>query len=380
VDQNHLVIDGYHTEVLRKETLEDPNIDLVQSHHYENDPRLMIKHIQENAELARGLKPYHVGEFGFITTEAVSSVLDTVIEEGLSGALIWSLRCHHRSGGFFWHSEPVGSGRLKAYHWPGFSSGFVYDEANLLELIRKKAFEIRNLEVPRLEIPKQPVLLPIDDVSSISWQGSAGASSYDVFRSDSSDGPWKRVGSNVDDSTVQYRSLFNDRSAEPGKSYFYQITAKNKIGSSPKSNMVGPVKVLYRTLVDEFQNESKIFLKEGTVSLRALEARRFKEDAHRIGGRTGSSIIYRIPGLIRSWKVFTFSPEDSKSFDFAVSSNGSKFNKVIPSATVYYSLGSDYGYWIPVLYSAEHLSGNSEYLRIKFKDASQISRVEIQYE
>ncbi|MCG6923140.1 MAG: hypothetical protein LJF15_18950, partial [Acidobacteria bacterium] len=46
--------------------------------------------------------------------------------------LVWSLRSHRREGGFYWHSEPFGSGLFKAYHWPGFASGDDYDERDLL--------------------------------------------------------------------------------------------------------------------------------------------------------------------------------------------------------------------------------------------------------
>jgi hypothetical protein len=50
----------------------------------------------------------------------------------IAGALVWSLRSHRREGGFYWHSEPFGSGLFKAYHWPGFASGDDYDERDLL--------------------------------------------------------------------------------------------------------------------------------------------------------------------------------------------------------------------------------------------------------
>ncbi|MBZ0255107.1 cellulase family glycosylhydrolase, partial [bacterium] len=129
LDSNHLVCDGYYTSVLRDESINDPNVDIVQTHHYENDAREMVDHIWQSAKKARGKKPYMLGEFGFISTEATRAVLDVTIKEGISGALIWSLRHHHREGGFFWHSEPSGGDFFKAYHWPGFPSGEIYDEA-----------------------------------------------------------------------------------------------------------------------------------------------------------------------------------------------------------------------------------------------------------
>jgi endo-1,4-beta-mannosidase len=118
IDRNHLVLDGRRAEVLEQGSLEDPSIDLLQTHHYENDPREMIAHIRRSAAMARGRKPYHVGEFGFLTTAAMTAVMDAIVEEGLAGGLVWSLRSHDRDGGFYWHSEPHGGDLFKAYHWP----------------------------------------------------------------------------------------------------------------------------------------------------------------------------------------------------------------------------------------------------------------------
>src|SRR3954462_8805688 len=101
---------------------------------------------------------------------------------------------HRREGGFYWHME-VGTGRniYKAFHWPGFASGDRYDERAVMELVRNKAFEIRGLQPPPIEPPAPPKLLPIEKVSSISWQGSTGANGYDVWRAPAAAGPWGRI-------------------------------------------------------------------------------------------------------------------------------------------------------------------------------------------
>ena len=79
--------------------------------------------------MTKGKKPYFVGEFGFVDTPHIRRVYDTTIQDGIAGALLWSLRFHSRDGGFYWHME-VGTGGnfYKAYHWPGFASGAAYDE------------------------------------------------------------------------------------------------------------------------------------------------------------------------------------------------------------------------------------------------------------
>ena len=126
LDSQHMVLDGTHREVLLASSLEDSNIDLVQTHHYEKDPRSMIGHILESAKMAKGKKPYFVGEFGFLGTEALCAVMDTVRDQKLTGALLWSLRYRSRDGGFYWHHEPAGGDYFKAYHWPGFPIGEKY--------------------------------------------------------------------------------------------------------------------------------------------------------------------------------------------------------------------------------------------------------------
>ncbi len=146
IDPNHLVIDGYHLTPVRELSLQDKNIDIVTTHYYPVmfrvpvTPADIIDQIKTNAALARGKKAYFVGEFGFIPTKDVESLLQTVIDEKISGALIWSLRFHNRDGGFYSHSEPFGGDIFKAYHWPGFASGDAFDETRLLSLMRRKSF------------------------------------------------------------------------------------------------------------------------------------------------------------------------------------------------------------------------------------------------
>ena len=154
IDKNHLVMDGYHLTPVRDLSLQDKNIDIVTTHHYPImfrtviSPAEIIEQIKKTAAIARGKKAYIVGEFGFIPTKDVESLLDAVINEKISGVLIWSLRFRNTDGGFYSHSEPYGGDIYKAYHWPGFASGDIFDETNALSLMRRKAFEIRNMAVP----------------------------------------------------------------------------------------------------------------------------------------------------------------------------------------------------------------------------------------
>lgn len=383
LDSNHLVMDGYFATwrtPVREESVLDPNIDIVSSHHYEPNPDDMIKNISANLEVIKGRKPYIIGEFGFIGTPGVKAVLNKIIkEDDIAGALIWSLRYHRKEGGFYWHSEPLGGGLYKAYHWPGFPSGEEYDERDLLGLMRQKAFEIQGKEIPKIKAPDSPVLLPFNDVSQISWQGSVGASFYDVERATSKGGPWKIVGYNVTDAEIQYYPLFNDKSAEIGKEYYYRIVAENAAGISLPSNIVGPVKVNHKVLIDNMNNYGTLYSYKGEISHATGEDKKFKEDTYRMKGEVGSELIYLLPGKIKSWRVYSFSEENEKTFEFFQSVDGKDFVKIIVEKEDFFGGEGDYNYWHPILYTYQSKDKKAQYLKIKFTKTSQIGRVEISY-
>jgi mannan endo-1,4-beta-mannosidase len=379
LDGNHLVIDGFHATNLRDESIQDENVDIVTTHHYSKNPKETVSQIKSNMTKARGKKPYFVGEFGFIPTDAVEAVLQAVMEEGVSGALIWSLRFRDRDGGFYWHSEPFGGDLFKAYHWPGFASNAAFDETGLLRLMRQKAFEIRGIPVPAIEKPAPPVLLDIEDVAAISWQGSAGAQSYIVERTENKNGPWLAAKCNISDAALQYRPLFNDTSVEIGKSYYYRVIAYNSAGVSEPSNAVGPVSVSYKTLVDEMQDMQLIHEHGGNLSLQVKQARNFKEDAHRLKGTSGDYIIYEVEPPINSWKIYSFFPEKISDFKFSVSANGRDFEQVKFDRQDYFVGKGEYDYYKPVLYKGIGSGQESKYLKIEYAAQAQISCVEIKY-
>ncbi|MGA2914690.1 MAG: hypothetical protein ABSE89_01540 [Sedimentisphaerales bacterium] len=379
IDKNHLVIDGFHSTLLRPQSLEDKNIDIVTTHHYAKNPQDTISQIKQNTKMSRGKKPYFIGEFGFVPTKDVETILNAVIEQNAAGALIWSLRFHNRDGGFYWHSEPAGGDLFKAYHWPGFDSGNAYDEKNLMTLMRNKAFEIRNIKVPPIEKPDVPLLLDITDNSQISWQGSTGAQSYIVERASDKDGPWIICGNDISDTVVQYRPLFADTTAQPNIKYYYRVRAKNAAGVSEPSNVVGPVYAFCRTLVDEMQDLSLIDSYKGKVSLETNQARKFKEDTHRLAGDNGASIVYCVNEPVFSWKLYAFFPDSIHHFKFSASEDGKKFKAIKYEYKDYYAGKENYEYYRPVLYSGVVSPENYKYLKIEYTSKAQISRVEIKY-
>ena len=334
LDPNHLVIDGYSLHGVREESLADPNVDVVTTHHYPN-----------------------VGKGEYIAP--------------------------NRDGGFYWHSEPAGEGLYKAYHWPGFASGDKYGEREVLRLTREKAYEIRGEEAPPLEIPAPPRLLPIGDPSAISWQGSAGASSYLVERATGSQGPWTVVADAVDDTAVQYRPLFNDATAESRQNYFYRVTAQNEAGKSAASNVVGPVAAMRRTLVDECRDLSHVAETIGSVEPTTGDDRRRREDLHRISIPAGGAVIYRVDAPIGSVEATFFIHEsaasDANLFEAAISHDGVNYAPLTIEAQLVdgTEVDKDYGYLPRLAISSDAVPDESVFLKLTPRRAGELAHVTI---
>src|SRR5205807_1634188 len=92
------------------------------------------------------------------------------------------------------------------------------------------------------------------------------AASYDIWRADDAGGGWEKIAAEVSDADIQYRPLFNDAGAVPGKTYWYRVVAGNAAGESEPSNVVGPVTAKSRTLVDECRDLSLVAESVGDVA------------------------------------------------------------------------------------------------------------------
>jgi mannan endo-1,4-beta-mannosidase len=383
LDQNHLVMDGFGAAILRPASLEIPEIDIVTTHHYPGLHRPFSELIRENASRARGKKPYIIGEFGFVSTAQMADALQAITDSGSSGGMLWSLRFRDRDGGFYWHSEPgLGGNLYKAFHWPGSALGGAYDEINLLALVRSNAFAIRGLPVPPVPVPAPPKLLPVSDAAAISWQGSVGASAYQVERAaergGQCDGDWHIIATNVDEAATQYRPEFADEDVPAGK-WFYRVRAQNASGISQPSNAFGPVKAEYATLVDELADFSKVAEHTGGWQIADRDCRQAREDAQRAAGDAGDELTYQLPSAIHGFRVYVFFPKGGHDPEFSVSGDGRNFQAVGAQKEIYFHGAGEYGYWEPVWFHTENVSGG-KFLRIKLTGETQISRVEITHE
>lgn len=126
-----------------------------------------------------------------------------------------------------------------------------YDEQAVLAMLRDSAFRIRGLAAPEFA----PVLLPISPLRELRWRGLTGASGYDRERAPSEKGPWTVVAENVPDAVVDSSdvigyenqwaafpppaapALWRDLTVKGAGPFFFRVTARNRAGRSPCSNV-----------------------------------------------------------------------------------------------------------------------------------------------
>ncbi len=385
IDHNHLVMDGSRGLIsneppsIQLGALTEPSIDIVTTHHYESDPAVIPQHIQDTIGIVQRRKVYLVGEFGFAPTAANEAILDKVIsrEQDVAGALIWSLRFHDRDGGFYWHSEPFGGNLYRAFLWPGFSAGGAYDEIRMMAMIRRKAFAIRGMAEPPRSIPKAPSLLPIENVSAISWRGSMGATSYDVERAEGAAGPWVPAGQDISDADAPYFPLFDDEGVRIGGRYYYRVRAVNGAGASPWSAVAGPVSVAFKVKIDTMKGLGRALQAKAITVATGLD-RSFKESPARLAGERGSELTYLVPGRFQSFTLYAFEKGAADVLQILGSADGRTW-RVLKGAAESYAVGeSTYDYWRPKIYRT---AGEAplKFVKIRFLGAAQLARAEIAY-
>jgi hypothetical protein len=172
--------------------------------------------------------------------------------------------------------------------------------------------------------------------------------------------------------------LFNDTTTTTGDTFYYRVKAKNESGISDPSNVVGPVSVEHLSLIDEMKDYSFILSQDGNLSLENKEARKFKEDLHRLKGEKASSITYKTPGWIQSGTILAFFP--GKMFDFQIwgSKDGGSYSKIPFTKQSYFTGQGDYAYAKPVEYTFKNLA-EYRFLKIQFNTDAQISRIKINW-
>lgn len=372
LDANHPVIDGNHSTRVRPEALESAWIDILTTHHYTTAEQMVVD-IRANLELVDGRKPYFVGEFGFIPVAKMEAVLDTVIEGGALGALIWSLRFRNRDGGFYWHAEADG---YQAYHWPGFASGKAYEERPVLELLWRKAAQLDERSPRVLPVPRAPEWVDGSDPNGLNWRGSPGARHYVIQRATQAEGPWETLVETVSDAEVGYRPLWVDETAQIGAQYFYRAAAENESGRSAFSAALGPVSITNRRFVDELLTLTRATQVIGELELKEDDPLAARMERGRVAGE--GALLYEVPGAARRLVVDTLLRGNAPSVQVKHGlPNGTFVTTPVQSRD--WSGGVDQSaIFRPVRLSADLPDGVRE-IRLDLGRESQVARVVIDY-
>jgi hypothetical protein len=392
LDPNHLVSETRHTP--DNPVVVDPNIDLYTKHYYTNYPKFgpdWQAGCRDALAKLEGQRPFYVGEYGpyidnkVLTPENVVAKHREFLEfvtnqEGMVGALLWSMYFHHQDGGYYWHqifTYPA----VWAYHWPGFPSAQAQREQEILGDLRAAAFKIQKLSVPPVPIPAPAEMLSATDVPLLSWRGSAGASGYDVQRVASLDGPWSTLAQNVSDADTAYRPLFSDTTAQPGQKYYYRVVARNASGAAAGSNAVA-VDVKRVCLADELQDFSRVKARSEGLRVTNEYNGMYAEYLFRAQGEKDDWVTYEVPRAIRSIRVVAFYATVS-DLTFQGSADGHQFTDLavdrvqddLPSPPGGAAKGRRR---TMVTYTCSPAQGQRS-LKILWTGPAELDRVEIQY-
>ena len=264
--------------------------------------------------------------------------------------------------------------------FPGFTNGEMYNESELFNLIKEKSAQIAGEQIMPVVIPEAPKLLEIKDISAISWQGSFGAKSYILERKEEYASDWVILGDSIDESKYQYRPLFNDETAEIGKRYFYRLRAKNETGISGFSNIVGPVDVVSKKMVDEYENLDRVAEKNGELRLLTMEnIRKAKEDRSRLTGMNESFISYILPNGSNEIKVEGFLAANESDVKVFISVDGTDYSELNLGKQVFEFDKNEYGFYPAARYTAKINNENAKFVKIVLLGDVQLSRTEISY-
>jgi len=381
MDPNHLVMAGNDIQIP-----ENPpeNLDILVRHYYGGD---WVENCKEDRALAKGQRPFIVGEYGLTSdVEATRAFYDEALENGTSGHLIWSLYFHHRFGGFYWH-QIFTHPSIGSFHWPGFESGSAHNERQMLQQLREYCFRMQGLEVPEVSEPEAPYFLPLaEDLPLLTWRGSAGAEGYDIERSESPSGPWKTIATSVSDAAVAYRPLFNDETADPGRSYYYQVSARNSAGRSQPSNVLGPLRFRSQVLVDELHDFQKVHRRSDSLKIDNEYNGLYGEYLFRANGDQGDEVVYQVPGTASIVRLWVFFNEEITSPRVAISESGNHFREVMLRSEESQKLSSfdkvdQLAGMKRVLVKYEAvLESPARAIRIDWRTTMELDRVEIEYD
>jgi hypothetical protein len=227
-----LILDGRYG--ISEASLENPDIDIVSNHYYIDRGLDFLERTTSDRNRSKGKKAFLVGEFGHEDPTVVRNLLDTVIENGTCGAMIWSLRYRSKNGGFYFQGDPDNlNGHCLIWPESPTRAGGIAQQK--IEILRQCAYRISDNLIVDAVIPQPPVLLPIHTLSDIRWLGSVGAQSYIVERAPSLRGAWTVIAKGLTEYSVPFQP-FQDDHPDQNEPY-YRMKAVNAAGISKPSNV-----------------------------------------------------------------------------------------------------------------------------------------------
>ena len=373
-DPQHALIDGNYGPLIREKSLQDPNIDIVSSHHY-GPVGYTLKMIDANLRAINGKKRYFIGEFGLLTAADTERVLSYALARPIEGILLWSLRFHDRDGGYYHHLEKL---PYQAYHFPGSLLGHDYEEQSIMQLMRHYAYGARHQASPVLPVPVAPSMLPASALGEVSWRGSVAARYYVVERQLTTAAAWEIIASRVDETTAPYRPGFVDTTAPFGENVRYRVLAANETGISAPSLPTEAVQITGHLVVDEMAKPQFLKSLAGATEFTSEHPELCKMDRERLRGKAAARAVYSIKEHPNAIRLYAFAQDSGKVFELSWSSNGRKFTKLASSERSFAGAVDEPVAFRPVLVSAEAVPTLAQEIAITWLQTAEIGRVEIQ--
>lgn len=170
----------------------------------------------------------------------------------------------------------------------------------------------------------------VNDSITLNWNSVSNATKYNVQRSTIAGGPYTSLAASVS------ATSFSDTSAEPGKRYYYVVTALNTAGESQKSNEVAAELEKKSPVLKVTINEDTVKLNDLFTSYISLEnvSNIFAEDFT----ISYDAALFEYVGFeeIAGYKVFNEPTDKDGTIRFIVASQGEEYG--INEATTFLKL------------------------------------------
>ncbi|WP_338552749.1 cohesin domain-containing protein [Paenibacillus sp. KS-LC4] len=190
-------------------------------------------------------------------------------------------------------------------------------------------------KTPEVTVPAAPqdLVAAVNNVNNsitLNWNSVSNATKYNVQRSTIAGGPYTSLAASVS------ATSFSDTSAEPGKRYYYVVTALNTAGESQKSNEVAAELEKKSPVLKVTINENTVKLNDQFTSYISLEnvSNIYAEDFT----ISYDAALFEYVGFeeIAGYKVFNEPTDKDGTIRFIVASQGEAYG--INEATTFLKL------------------------------------------